>query len=244
MGSRQDQREHEQDPHRSAAHPETISQTRRHSGNDPSRSGANQPGGRGIGHKARLPNFSRRQPVRPAKPAAPVAAQGACHYPPRALPIRRSMTNESSAGGAGRRASISTWLTGFLLAACAGSAVTTTTAVTPAGSTTSRPVEEPATEGPRVAPVDPCSFLSLDQVDVALGLLDLPLEERGIFTFSGGESCVWEHDAEDGAVRTLRVEPGSPTTLPMGPGLVVRRGRRLPGLAIWQFGSPPLSSKP
>ena len=83
------------------------------------------------------------------------------------------------------------WLSACTDAAPEALTIETLTAETPSSAQDLPPATGTPTEGPRVAPIDPCSFLSLEAVDAALGLLDLPLEERGLFTISGGEACVW-----------------------------------------------------
>jgi hypothetical protein len=65
--------------------------------------------------------------------------------------------------------------------------------------------------GPDVPPVDTCQVLELEEIDVALGLTELPVNQRSFFTFSRDEGCEWRHDdgsAEGG--NAIRIEPGDP----------------------------------
>ena len=114
----------------------------------------------------------------------------------------------------------------------------TLTVETPGSAPDIPPSTGTPAEGPRVAPIDPCSFLSLEAVDAALGLLDLPLEERGLFTISGGEACVWEHDDEGDKpeARSVGIMPGSPDDFEQDAELEGVEGNPVTGIAevaVW-----------
>jgi hypothetical protein len=84
------------------------------------------------------------------------------------------------------------------------------------GDETSVPVPSAAAresvgEGPLVPPVDPCDLLTIDEIDVALGLLEIPVSQRNIITSSGGEACTWVNDRDGGVVEglSIQIEPGA-----------------------------------
>ncbi|RPH32846.1 MAG: hypothetical protein EHM90_06595, partial [Chloroflexi bacterium] len=70
---------------------------------------------------------------------------------------------------------------------------------------------ESVADGPLVPPIDPCDMLTLEEVDVAMGLLDLPMEQRNIVTYGGGEACTWVNDRDGVEVEGLSViiQPGA-----------------------------------
>lgn len=132
-----------------------------------------------------------------------------------------------------RRGAITVVVVVALLVACTPSAETTSTteaSVATEATTSSAPVGG----GPNVAPVDVCPMLTLDDIDVILGLLDLPLPERGIFTFDNGETCRWLHDAPGD--RFVEITPGSPDDFAEGAELLETVGTPVVGIgedAMW-----------
>jgi hypothetical protein len=98
-------------------------------------------------------------------------------------------------------------LTLVLVMALTLSACTDTATPTTVDSSSDTSVGDPTiVDGPQIPPVDTCSLLVASDIDEALGLLDLPIGDRGFFSSSRGEACVWEHQL-DGVIKTLRVEP-------------------------------------
>jgi hypothetical protein len=93
---------------------------------------------------------------------------------------------------------------------------------------------------PAVPPIDPCGMLELDQIDEALGLTDLPSDQRNFFTLSGGEACAWQHDPGPGADgASVGVQPGAPEDFLRGAALDGVAGQPVTGIgdaASW-FGA-------
>lgn len=65
--------------------------------------------------------------------------------------------------------------------------------------------------GPQVPPVSVCGLLTFDELDVALGLTELPFSQRNLIEFGGGEACTWVNDRDGVQVEGLfvRIEPGA-----------------------------------
>jgi hypothetical protein len=95
-----------------------------------------------------------------------------------------------------------------------GPASTNRTPATPGASST-------AVASAEVPPIDACDLVETEEIDEALGLLDLPFEERGALSFGGGEQCSWQQDADSGPVpgRKFEVAPGRPEDFGASPTL-------------------------
>jgi hypothetical protein len=83
-------------------------------------------------------------------------------------------------------------------------------------STRSPAAQTPAASAavrPQVPPIRACDLLTLDETDEALGMLDLPMDERNFFTRGGREGCSWQRDApadDPAEARALQISPGNP----------------------------------
>ena len=65
---------------------------------------------------------------------------------------------------------------------------------------------------PEVPPIEACELLTDPEIEDAMGIADLPFEDRALSTTSGGEQCRWTNSRSDGTVEGLSVQigPGSP----------------------------------
>jgi hypothetical protein len=79
------------------------------------------------------------------------------------------------------------------------------------------------------------------ELDEALGLLDLPFEDRSFLTVQQGEGCVWRNDRDGETVEglSLQISPGDPDDLAAGATLADRVGAPVEGVgdaAVWFAG--------
>lgn len=70
---------------------------------------------------------------------------------------------------------------------------------------------------PDIDPISCVPLLDLDDTDLALGLLELPMNQRGVFQYARGETCGWTWAEDDS--RMVAIEPGLPSDT--APGAVV-----------------------
>jgi len=83
------------------------------------------------------------------------------------------------------------------------------------GGATLPPTTEARTEvvGLQIPPMDGCTLISDDEILSALGVPDV----TGMFTFSGGEGCVWQPDiGDEEEALSVELEPGSPSDFETG----------------------------
>ncbi|HET6379784.1 MAG TPA: hypothetical protein VFH63_01950 [candidate division Zixibacteria bacterium] len=99
-----------------------------------------------------------------------------------------------------------------------------------------------AAVGPDVPPIKACGLLTDADVEEALGLLDIPWEERELIEFGAGEECTWTHarDGEDVEGLAVSIGPGSPDDFAPGATLLDTTGTPVEGVgaaAVWFGGS-------
>jgi hypothetical protein len=123
-----------------------------------------------------------------------------------------------------------------LVSTCRGDselpAVTPTDTATPAATTTTAG----AAAGPEVPPIDGCDLLTDDEVEGAMGMLDV--SPRGLLTIGGGEACSWipQIDGEDIEGLTISIGPGRPDDFAPAATLDGVPGRPVEGAgeaAVW-----------
>jgi len=96
-------------------------------------------------------------------------------------------------------------------------------------------------EGPQVPPLNGCPLLTDAEIEEAMGLLDIPWEERILIEYSGGEGCTWIHSRNGVDVEglSIRIGPGAVDDFQAGAQLEGVSGEPVTGigqLAVW-FGA-------